>query len=193
MTNAPFADIGDYRDLETINAYNALVVQEKRITHADMLRYMRLKSRDNSRTPMQWNSGPNAGFSSGKPGTPWIMLNPNYVEINAEEQTGRADSVFSFYRALIQLRAQMDIITFGNFELLLPDDPDLFVYTRCYRNEELLIICNFASQERTFALPERFNGAELLLSNEEETAVSHTNLQNVTLGPFGAKVFYSHI
>jgi len=84
MTNAPFTDTGDYRDLETVNAYNALVVREKRIARDDMLRYMRLKSRDNSRTPMHWDSGPNAGFSTGNP---WIMLNPNYREINAEEQT----------------------------------------------------------------------------------------------------------
>jgi oligo-1,6-glucosidase len=101
MTNAPFADITDYRDLESINAYEALVVQEKRIAKEDMLRYMQLKSRDNSRTPMQWNDGPFAGFSEKEP---WIMLNPNYREINAEEQTQRGDSVLAYYKKLIQLR-----------------------------------------------------------------------------------------
>jgi len=177
MTNAPFADIGDYRDLETINAYNALVAQEQRIAQADMLRYMRLKSRDNSRTPMHWNSGPNAGFSTG---TPWIMLNPNYREINAEEQIRRGDSVFSFYQTLIQLRKRLDIITLGSYELLLPDDPALFVYTRRYGQEELLVVCNFSPQERPFTPPERFKEADLLLSNETAPV----------LGPYGAAVYY---
>jgi oligo-1,6-glucosidase len=179
MTNAPFADIGDYRDLESINAYNALVVEEKRIAQSDMLRYMRLKSRDNSRTPMHWNSGLNAGFSSG---TPWIMVNPNYRETNAEEQTLRSDSVFAYYQTLIKLRKQLDIITLGSYELLLPDDPELFAYSRSYQKEELLVVCNFSNKERTFTLPQRFNGAKLLLSNEETS--------ESVLGPFGVSVFY---
>jgi len=180
MTNVPFADISDYRDLETINAYNALVVQEQRIRKDDMLRYMRHKSRDNSRTPMHWNSGPNAGFSTG---SPWIMLNPNYREINAEEQTRRADSVFSFYKTLIWLRKTMDIITLGDYKLLLPDDPDLFVYTRCYKGEELLVVCNFSSKECSFTLPQKFKDAQLLLSNEEAPDCK-------TLGPFAAVVYH---
>jgi oligo-1,6-glucosidase len=185
MTNAPFAGIGDYRDLETINAYNTLVVKEQRITQADMLRYMRLKSRDNSRTPMHWNSGPNAGFSTGKP---WIMVNPNYREINAEEQIRRGDSVFSFYQNLIQLRKKTDIITMGSFELLLPDDPDLFVYTRAFQREELLVICNFSRKERAFTPPPRFNDADLLLSNEEAPTYKAVDFKN--LSPFGAAVYY---
>jgi len=188
MTNAPFADIGDYNDLETINAYDTLVEKEKRIAKEDMLRYMRLKSRDNSRTPMQWNSGPGAGFSTGKS---WILLNPNYREINAEEQTLRADSVFSYYQTLIQLRKKMDIIAFGDYTLLLPDDPDLFVYTRRFRQEELLVACNFSRKERSFTPPERFKGAELLLSNEDSSALVAAALQPAgVLGPFSAKVYY---
>jgi len=185
MTNVPFTDIGDYRDLETINAYNALVVQEQRIAQADMLRYMRLKSRDNSRTPMHWNGGPNAGFSTGRP---WIMLNPNYREINAEEQIRRGDSVFSFYQNLIQLRKKMDIITMGSFKLLLPDDPDLFVYTRAFQREELLVICNFSRGERAFTPPPRFNDANLLLSNEEVPAYKAVDFKNSE--PFGVAVYY---
>jgi len=183
MTNAPFADLSDYRDLESINAYNALVIQEKRISHEDMLRFMRRRSRDNSRTPMHWNTGLNAGFSSG---TPWIMVNPNYTEINAEEQIQRNDSVFAYYKTLIQLRKKLDIITFGNYELLLPDDPDLYVYTRNYRNERLLVICNFSHKERIFTLPELFTGAELLLSNDESSDCK----SSVALGPFVAAVYH---
>jgi oligo-1,6-glucosidase len=186
MTNAPFACIEDYRDLESVNAYNKLVVREKTLSKETLLRYLQLRSRDNSRTPMHWDSGPNAGFSSGSPGThsvPWIMLNPNYREINAAEQQGRGDSVFAYYKTLIQLRKQLDIITFGNFELLLPDDQDLFVYTRQYQQEELLVICNFSRTERSFDPPERFCGANLLITNEEAPA-------DTVLGPFTAAVYH---
>jgi oligo-1,6-glucosidase len=179
MTNAPFADIGDYRDLESINAYNSLVVKENHIAQADMLRYMQLKSRDNSRTPMQWNNEPNAGFSTG---TPWIMVNPNFMEINAGEQVDRTDSVFAYYKKLIQLRKQMDIITFGDYTLLLPDDPGLYVYTRCYRQEELLVVCNFSCVEQTFTPPDRFNNAQIIITNKKEPSV--------VLEAFDAVVFY---
>ncbi|MCL1812121.1 MAG: alpha-glucosidase [Treponema sp.] len=181
MTNVPFADISDYRDLESINAYEALVVQEKRIAKEDMLRYLGRKSRDNSRTPMHWNGGPNAGFSDGKP---WIMLNPNYREINAEEQTQRAGSVFAYYKNLIQLRKKMDIITLSDYQLLLADDPHLFVYTRSLLQEELLVVCNFAPNEQKFVLPERFCSAEILITNEEEP------VSGGVLTAFGAAVFY---
>jgi len=181
MTNAPFADLDDYRDLESINAYNALVLEEKRFTKEQMLTFMQLKSRDNSRTPMQWNSSANAGFSNGKP---WIMVNPNYREINAEEQIARADSVFKFYQKLIQLRKTMDIITCGSFELLLPDDKDLFVYTRSYNGEELLVVCNFAREERVFTLPERFQGGDILIANEDVEKDA-----SVVLGAFGGVVY----
>jgi oligo-1,6-glucosidase len=179
MTNAPFADIGDYRDLESLNAYEKYVVKEKIISKEDMLRYMQMKSRDTSRTPMHWNGGLNAGFSAGQP---WIMLNPNYREINAEEQMNRGDSVFKYYQTLINLRKTMDIITYGDFKLLLPDHPDIFAYTRAYQQEKLLIVCNFAREERTFTIPEDFSGKNVLIANED---VSKT----AGLGPFGAVVY----
>jgi len=174
MTNCPFAGIEDYRDLESINAYNALPTQ-------DMLRYLGIKSRDNARTPMQWDGGPNAGFSTN---APWIMLNPNYREVNAAEQTARADSVFTYYKSLIRLRKTMDILTCGSFELLLPGDPDLFAYTRSYQQEELLVVCNFSRNERAFTLPARFTGASILIANEEPDSGA-----NVILGAFGAVVY----
>jgi len=175
MTNCPFAGIGDYRDLESLNAWNANPTN-------DMLRYLGMKSRDNARTPMQWNNGPNAGFSTG---SPWIMLNPNYRRINATEQTARTDSVFNYYRTLIRLRKTMDIITNGEFELLLPADPDLFVYTRRFGREELLVMCNFSRNERVFTLPDRFIGASVLIYNEVPSKGAE-----VVLGAFGAVVYH---
>jgi oligo-1,6-glucosidase len=189
MTNASFTDIGEYRDIESINAYTTLVEREKSVTKTDMLRYLGLRSRDNARTPMHWNSGPNGGFSSGIPGThsvPWIQLNPNYREINAEKQLRRG-SVFAYYQKLIQFRKMMDIITLGNFELLLPDDPDLFVYTRHYKQEELFVICNFSRGERRLELPERFRGTRVLIANEGISALG----DSVMMGAFGAVAIYS--
>jgi oligo-1,6-glucosidase len=183
MTNTPFTDISEYRDLESINAYETYVVKEKQISKEDMLKFMQLKSRDTSRTPMHWNSGPNAGFSSSA--EPWIKLNPNYTEINAEEQVRREDSVFKYYKKLIELRKTMDIITYGSFELLLPNDADLFVYTRVYKNEKLLVACNFSREERSFTLPEGFNSKNILIANED---VCSKQDSVVTLGPFGAVV-----
>ena len=191
MTNGSFTDIDDYRDLESINAYNTFVLEEKRITKDDMLRYMGLKSRDNSRTPMHWNSEPNAGFSTVKPNSccqePWIKVNPNCREINAEEQLARDDSVFRFYQKLIQLRKTMDIITHGKFELLLPDDPDLFIYTRYYKQEKLLVACNFTRGKRSFTLPAGFSGAKVLIANEEIATE-----KELSLGAFGAAVLAIH-
>ncbi|MCL2067702.1 MAG: alpha-glucosidase [Treponema sp.] len=181
MTNAPFAGIGDYRDLESINAYEELVVQEKRIAEGEMLRYLRLKSRDNSRTPMHWNGGRHAGFSDSEP---WIMLNPNYREINAEEQMQRAGSVFAYYKTLIKLRKEMDIITHGDYQLLMPDDPYLFIYTRSYGGEELIVACNFSGFGQVFTLPERFHSAKVLIANEAHPITEGA----VSLGAFGAVV-----
>ena len=186
MTNAPFADISDYRDLESINAYNDIVLEKKQISKENMLRCMRLKSRDTARTPMQWNDKPNAGFSAEQPGLqskPWIMVNPNYSEINAEEQMSREDSVFKFYQKLIHLRKTADIITNGNFELLLPDDPDLFVYTRRFKNKDILTTCNFSNQKKAIPLPKRFFEADILISNEE-TVIK----KELVLGAYGAAV-----
>jgi len=184
MTNAPFNDISDYRDLESLNAYNELVVQKKLIPKEDMLRFLRNRSRDNSRTPMQWNTSDNAGFSSGKP---WIMVNPNYIEVNAEKQMRRKDSIFAYYQKLIQLRKQLDIITLGDYELLLPDDPDLYVYTRSYQCEKLLVVCNFSPKVKIFPLPEQFADSKLLISNEKTPDFKFS----AVLGPFGTAVFHT--
>ena len=103
------------------------------------------KSRDNARTPMQWNGEKEAGFTTG---TPWISVNPNYTTVNAEEQLKRADSVFHYYQKLIALRHSSDLIVYGNFRLLLPEDPDLFVYERSLGEKKLLVVCMYRKRER---------------------------------------------
>lgn len=157
MTNVPFRDISDFRDLDSINAYHELVGQGV-FTEEEMMRYLRYKSRDNARTPFQWDDSENAGFTTG---TPWIMVNPNYTEINAAEQVGRADSVFNYYKELIRLRKTNDVIVYGTYELFLPDDKELYVYERRLGEKKLLVICNFYGNNRKFTLPEGWDADRL--------------------------------
>ena len=126
MTNVPFASIDDLRDLDSINAYHEYV--ENGIFSAeDMFRRICYKSRDNARSPMQWDDSKNAGFSTGEP---WIMVNPNYMKINAAEQLRRQDSVFHYYQKLIRLRHEQEIIVYGDYELLLPESEEIYAYRR---------------------------------------------------------------
>ncbi|WP_455618186.1 glycoside hydrolase family 13 protein [Eisenbergiella sp.] len=163
MTNAPFADISDFRDLDSINAYRELT-ENGIFCREEMLGYLRYKSRDNARTPMQWENSENAGFSTGKP---WIMVNPNYHEINAKDQVGREDSVFSFYKKLVALRKERPVIVYGDYRLLEPESEELFVYERGLEKERLLVVCNFTERELSWELPEEMKGhrSELVIAN----------------------------
>ena len=183
MTNVPFRDISDFRDLDSINAYHELVGQGL-FTEEAMMGYLRYKSRDNARTPFQWNDEENAGFTTG---TPWIMVNPNYKEINAREQMVRADSVFNYYKKLIRLRKENEIIVYGSYDLLLPDDPELYVYTRTLGDEKLLVICNFYGNTREFELPEGWDPdrMELMIGNYEKRDTART----LEIRPYEAVVF----
>lgn len=183
MTNVPFRDISDFRDLDSINAYHELVGQGV-FTEEAMMGYLRYKSRDNARTPFQWNDEENAGFTTG---TPWIMVNPNYKEINAREQMVRADSVFNYYKKLIRLRKENEIIVYGSYDLLLPDDPELYVYTRTLGDEKLLVICNFYGNTREFELPEGWDPdrMELMIGNYEKRDTART----LEIRPYEAVVF----
>ena len=172
MTNVPFETLEDFRDIESINAYHELT-ESGQVSPEDMMRFLRYKSRDNARTPMQWDDSENAGFTTG---TPWIMVNPNYKEINAKEQMARPDSVFHFYQKLIRLRKEREIIPYGEYELLLPEDPDLYVYTRALGEHKLLVICNFRKEEKEFTLPEGFDPGmgEILIGNYPDRELGET-------------------
>lgn len=180
MTNMSFESIDDFRDIESINAYNELT-SNKIINKDDMMEFLRYKSRDNARTPMQWDNTPNAGFTEGKP---WICVNPNYTKINAQEQIKREDSVFNYYKQLIKLRKQNPIIVYGTYDLFLADDPNLYIYTRTYENDKLLIVCNFTDKEVSFDLPNEFKNSSVLISNYK-----HSNIfENSILKPYEAVV-----
>ena len=181
MTNVPFTSIDQFRDLDSINAYRELVEEQKVFTSEEMMRYLRYKSRDNARTPFQWDDSENAGFSTG---TPWIMVNPNYKEINAKDQLARPDSVFHYYQKLIRLRKEQEVIVYGTYDLLLPDSKEIYAYTRTLGEEKLLVVCNFYEPEVSFELPEEFAGGTCLISNYPEVSLK----AEMTLRPYEAFV-----
>ena len=171
MTNVPFEGVEDFRDLDSINAYHELVEDQKVFSKEEMMRYLRYKSRDNARTPFQWDDSENAGFTTG---TPWIMVNPNYKEINAKAELADPNSVFYYYQKLIQLRKEKEIIVYGTYDLLLPESEELYVYTRTLGEEKLLVVCNFSENEVELDIPEEFRKGSYLISNYETRPVENT-------------------
>lgn len=163
MTNANFESLEEYKDIESINAYDEYV-NKRGIAPERMMEYLRHTSRDNARTPMQWNDSINAGFSTGKP---WISVNKNYHKINAKEQITDEDSVYNYYKKLISLRHENEIIVYGTYELLLPDSEQLYVYTRKLGEQNLLVICNFTKELVEYQIPKQFSEKSifLLISN----------------------------
>ena len=165
MTNTVFNSVDDFRDLESINAYKELI-ESGLYTKEDMFPKIAHKSRDNARTPMQWDASENAGFTAG---TPWISVNPNYKKINVADQLRREDSVFNYYKKLIRLRKENEIIVYGNYELLLPEDENIFAYVRTLDNQKLLVVCNFSKSEQKFDFS-GYENAKMLISNYNRDA-----------------------
>ena len=160
MTNIKFGDIADYRDIETTNLYYERL--QKGYDKEEIMRSIYAKSRDNARTPMQWSGEENAGFTSG---TPWVAVNPNYQEINAEAAKKDPDSVWHFYRKLIRLRKEYPVFVNGKFDLLLPEDENIFAYTRTDGDKEMLVCANFTGETAECPLIREWSGAEVLIHN----------------------------
>ncbi len=164
MTNVNFTELSDYQDIETINMYKERI--NKGYSHEDIMNSIHVKGRDNARTPMQWSKEENGGFSTG---TPWIALNPNYTVINAENQIRDEDSIFSHYKKLIQLRKENEVIVYGDFQLLLAEDENIFAYTRILGDQKLVVICNFYGNEVPYELPKELYGETAwVLSNYKD-------------------------
>jgi glucan 1,6-alpha-glucosidase len=178
MTNVEYP-IEEYRDIETLNMYKERL--KKGYGAEELMLSIHTKSRDNARTPMQWDTSENAGFTKAEP---WIKVNPNYTEINAEKQLSNPKSVFACYKILIQMRKRYDVIVDGRFELLLPDDEQFFAYTRENASEKMYFICNFYGNEAVCPLDEPWENMELLYCNYSETET-----ENV-YRPYEARIYY---
>ena len=160
MTNAPYP-VEELRDLESINAYNEMV--EQGMSESGALAAIHRMMRDNARTPMQWTAGPHAGFTDGDP---WMMVNPNYTEINAAAALADPDSVFYTYQKLIALRKTHRVFAEGDFTLLCPEDEQVFAYLRRGAGQEMLVAVNLSGRSAPFALPEAFAGRAPLLATQ---------------------------
>ncbi len=186
MTNPNFDSIEKYRDVESLNMFH--ILKQKGLEENEIIEILKQKSRDNSRTPVQWNSSKNAGFTTG---TPWIDIADNYKEINAEKALQDPDSIFYHYQKLIQLRKEYDVITEGNYELLLENSNDIFAYVRTYGTEKLLVINNFYGKETKAVLPSSLNldewKSEMLISNYKDSSELR---KEIPLRPYESIVYY---
>jgi len=184
MTNPNFTSIDDYRDVESINAYKRL--QQEGKSKEEIIEILNQKSRDNGRTPMQWNSKKHAGFTTG---TPWIDAASNFTEINVEKALENKESIFYHYQKLIELRKEYDIITYGDYQLILEDDPQIFAYTRNWNEEKLIVISNFYDKEVSvdLQLDKALGNPEILLSNYDD---SPEGLEQLKLRPYESIVYY---
>ena len=166
MTNVPFDTIEAFRDIESLNHYAQAVAGGE--DPESVLAAMRPMSRDNARTPMQWDGSEHAGFTTGEP---WIPVNPNHAQINAEAARADEDSVFHHYRRLIELRHAEPAVALGDFTMLLEDDPRVYAFTRTHEGTELLVVVNVSGEPASFeAIPDAdaWTGAELVLANLQE-------------------------
>lgn len=181
MTNAYMENIADYRDIESLNAYKELTTKEN-IPAKTVMGYIKAVGRDNARTPMQWDASDNGGFTSG---TPWLQVNKNYKTINVAAQVNDPDSVFAYYKKLIALRHTNEVMVDGVYDVLIPDHPQIYAYTRTLGDKQLLVLCN--DSDTNVAIPaeiqEKIHAAKnILIQNYKDTDES-------TLRPYEAVVY----
>lgn len=184
MTNPYFDKIELYKDVESINYYN--ILKDKGIEDKEIIKILQSKSRDNSRTPVQWNDSKNAGFTTG---TPHISISKNYKEINAKNALRDENSIFYHYKRLIDIRKKYDVIAYGDFKIILEEDANIFAYIRSWESERLLVINNFYGKESVFNLPEDLElkgQSTILISNYEDTI---NNIEKINLRPYESVAF----
>ncbi len=179
MTNVRYP-IEEYRDIETLNLYRERM--EAGYEKEDVMESIYAKSRDNARTPMQWDNGTHAGFTDG---TPWMKVNPNYKEINAAAQVGVPGSVFAYYQRLVALRKEYPVLTDGRFLMLMEKDEQVFAYVRENEQCRLLVICNFFGNSVECALTEEWEQETLLIGNYEDREAG-------VLKPYEARMYLAY-
>lgn len=180
MTNPHFKSIEQYRDVESLNHYQ--ILQDKGMTKEQALMILDVHSRDNSRTPMQWDDSINAGFTTG---TPWIQTADNYTEINVKNSLEDKDSIFYYYQELIQLRKNYDVIAYGDIKPLLREDKRVFAYERNYKSQKLIVICNFYPTTYEIELPYDLSNYKCILNNYKNEAKA----KKIALKPYETLVY----
>nr|WP_309098224.1 alpha-glucosidase [Fredinandcohnia onubensis] len=183
MTNVQFQSIEEYDDVATKNLYHEKLSEG--IPHEEIMEIIWATSRDNSRTPMQWSSAENAGFTAGEP---WMGVNPNFMEINVEKQQADGDSVLHFYKKMIALKKANKVFTYGVYDLLLAEDPQLYVYTRTLGEEKVVVVTNLSRENAVCRVPEgEFRHDRLMLANYQVEA--HEASDTIELRPYEARIY----
>jgi len=198
MSNIAFDSIADYRDLESINYYNH-ELERGILSEDEIMKRIHIKSRDNARTPMQWNDQDNAGFSQGQP---WIKVNPNYKEVNVQKDLSDPQSIFYHFQKLIKLRKQHHVAVYGDYQIIHSDHCDVYAYLRTLHNEQLFVMANFSDKWTTFTIPTYdkekllvpFSTCQVIVSvygEEENTPYSSSFdfTQPISLPPYDARVY----
>ncbi|WP_026561448.1 alpha-glucosidase [Bacillus sp. J37] len=183
MTNVKFPSIDDYNDVAIKNLYRNGM--EDGQSHEELMEIIWKNGRDNSRTPMQWNNSENAGFTTGQS---WLKINPNFSEINVEHAMNNQDSIYYYYKKLIQLRKEHLTLVYGSFKLILEDHHQIFAYLRTWKDDTFLIMTNLFDKETSYQLPVdcQYKNAKLLIGNDN---VSETSVMNGVIKPFEARVY----
>ena len=187
MTNADFTKLEEYKDVEALDIFKDFT-ERKGFSKEDTLHLLHLKSRDNARTPMQWDASENAGFSEAQP---WIRVNANYKKINVENALADSDSVFYYYQKLIALRHELPIITDGVYELLDAENEKIYAYLRKGEKESLIVLCNFTDETVEYEVDESVKAerSELVISNYKDAPEKFAS--KITMKPYGAYVYYT--
>ena len=186
MTNYPFTRIEEFDDIEVKNAWKAEVLTNQ-VSTDEFIAHMLKTSRDHSRTPMQWDDSLNAGFTAAA-AKPWLAVNPNYKEINAKQALGDQDSVYNYFREMIEVRKKTPALIYGDYKDLDPQNPVIFAYTRTLGTDRYLVVLNFSKDEVAYTFPEGLNARELLISNLES---NEENVSLVSLKGWEARVYNS--
>ncbi|AHV95996.1 glycoside hydrolase family 13 protein [Paenibacillus sabinae] len=184
MTNVKFDSISHYKDIEIINMHKEYL--EAGHKEEDIMNSIYIKGRDNGRTPMQWSSEPQAGFTTS---TPWLAVNPNYTEINVENALADPDSIFHYYKRLIELRKEHDIIVYGDYKIVAEENERVYAYQRALGSERLLVILNFFGESASFELPAEvgISEPELLIGNYDVGQAE--DVRSLELRPYEARVY----
>ncbi len=180
MTNIKFDKIDDYQDVSTKNAYKGLV--ERGGDVKQFIEDQKYQARDNGRTPFQWDGTANAGFTTG---TPWLKINPDYTYVNEAAQDKNPNSVLNYFRKMIQLRKKNPVLVYGTYQLLTPNDPQVYAYTRTLDNQRFLVILNFSAGKAGFAADQNINPGSILINNYQGLKISG---KNVELKPYQAVI-----
>jgi glycosidase len=186
MENYPFDSLTEVRDVDTLKNVDAALREGRFDSESEVMDLVRYRSRDNARTPMQWRDAPNAGFTAGEP---WMPVNPNRTDVNVVAARNDDESIRRYYRRLITLREELDVVVYGEYDLHTTDHEDVWAYSRVLDDEELFVVLNFDGSATTYEPPESVVGeADLLVGNYD--VLTEAVAPDITLRPWEARIYH---